>query len=190
MQDLLHQDTAPIHYVENALINSLFGLLCWQAIFEPVPGAFFHPYQNRPADLLTPDFCRARSVLLDGLLTQLDTGEYLATIRHNYRAKQGLQSPFVYWAALDEDLLEQALSCVPAAHLRKLFERLLANIKSNRAGLPDLIQFWPDERRYQMIEVKGPGDRLQDNQIRWLDYCAQHDIPVVVCYVQWQDAEQ
>lgn len=36
-----------------------------------------------------------------------------------------------------------------------------------------------------MIEVKGPGDRLQDNQLRWLDFCAEHGMPVEVCYVQW-----
>lgn len=190
VQELLHRDDAPIHYVENTLVNSLFGLLCWQAVFAPVPGAFFHPFQSGPADLLHPDFYRARSDLFDALLAQLDTGEYLATIRGNYLAKQGLQSPFVYWSALDENLLEQALACLPAAHLRKLFERLLANVKSNRAGLPDLIQFWPHERRYQMIEVKGPGDRLQDNQVRWLDYCHRHDMPVAVCYVQWQGAER
>ena len=34
-------------------------------------------------------------------------------------------------------------------------------------------------------EVKGSGDRLQDNQVRWLDYYAKHDMPVAVCYVQW-----
>jgi VRR-NUC domain len=36
-----------------------------------------------------------------------------------------------------------------------------------------------------MIEVKGPGDRLQDNQIRWLAYCAEHGIPARVVHVQW-----
>jgi len=51
--------------------------------------------------------------------------------------------------------------------------------------MPDLIQFWPEERRYLMIEVKGPGDRLQDNQLRWLDFCARHQMPVQVCYVEW-----
>jgi hypothetical protein len=28
-----------------------------------------------------------------------------------------------------------------------------------------------------MIEVKGPGDRLQDNQLRWIEYCAEHQMP-------------
>jgi hypothetical protein len=36
-----------------------------------------------------------------------------------------------------------------------------------------------------MIEVKGPGDRVQDNQRRLLEYCASHEIPVAVCYVRW-----
>lgn len=190
VQALLHQEKSPVYYVENTLINSLFGLLCWEAIFAPLPGAFFHPFQEGPADLLSPEFYSVRANLFDGQLAQLDTGEYLTTIRSNYQTKYGLQSPFVYWSALNDILLEQALTCLPPAHLRKLFQRLLDNIHSNRAGLPDLIQFWPHERRYQMIEVKGPGDRLQDNQIRWLDFCARHEIPVTVCYVQWQDALQ
>jgi hypothetical protein len=77
---------------------------------------------------------------------------------------------------------------MPPAHLRKFFERILHDLGANRTGFPDLIQFWPDEARYRMIEVKGPGDRLQDNQRRWLAYCASHEIPVTVCYVQWTAA--
>lgn len=187
VQAHLHREDAPVHYVENALINSLFGLLCWEAIFEAVPGAFFHPFQRGPADLLSPDFRGARTASFERLLAQLDSQDYRHTIRRNWRTKYGVQSPFVYWSALDESIVEQALACLPAAHLRKLFERLLADIKSNRAGLPDLIQLWPEQRRYRMIEVKGPGDRLQDNQLRWLDYCGQHEIPVAVCYVQWRE---
>ena len=37
-----------------------------------------------------------------------------------------------------------------------------------------------------MIEVKGPGDRLQDNQLRWIEYCTLHGMPVSVCYLQWE----
>jgi hypothetical protein len=44
----------------------------------------------------------------------------------------------------------------------------------------DLIQFWPAERSYRLIEVKGPGDRLKDNQRGWLRFFAQHGIPAAV----------
>lgn len=185
VRDHLHRDDAPVYYVENSLMNSLFGLLCWDAVFSPIPGAFFHPYHRGPADLHSADFQRRRTQQFGAALAQLDDDQYRATIRTNYAAKYGIQSPFLYWEAIDEELLDLALDCIPPLHLKRAFERILLDIKANRSGFPDLIQFWPAERRYNMIEVKGPGDRLQDNQLRWIDYCAAHQMPVSVCYLQW-----
>ncbi len=176
---------APALYVENALVNSLFGLLFWDAVFAPLPGAFFHPFQSGPADLHSADFRVRRAHQFDDGFALLRNGGYREVILQNFRIKENIQSPFVFWGAIDDDLLAMALDCLPPQHLEKCFERILQDIKSNRSGLPDLIQFWPAEKRYQMIEVKGPGDRLQDNQIRWLDYFPSHEIPVAVYYVQW-----
>lgn len=176
---------APALYVENALVNSLFGLLFWDAVFAPVPGAFFHPFQSGPADLHSPDFRARRAQQFEAGFERLHDGSYRQVILRNFRIKENTQSPFVFWGAVDAALLSLALDCLPPQHLQLCFERILQDIKSNRSGLPDLIQFWPAEKRYRMIEVKGPGDRLQDNQIRWLDYFARHDIPVAVYYVQW-----
>ena len=187
VQSHLAEDSAPVHYVENSLINSLFGLLCWPAIFAPLPGAFFHPFQRGPADLLNEDFQARRADLFQSCLAELDDGRYRQTIRARYVAKWGVQSPFVFWGALSEPLLEQALDCLPAEHLKHWFNRLLLDIKANRAGMPDLIQFWPQQKTYRMIEVKGPGDRLQDNQLRWLEFCHEHQMPIAVCYVQWAE---
>ncbi len=184
----LSEPEGPVHYVENSLICSLFGLLCWEAIFAPIPGAFFHPFHTGPVDLFSADFHPRRAELFAACLAHLDSPAYKQVIRQRYADKFGIQSPFVFWAALDQVLLEQALDCLPAAHLQAWFKRLLLDIKANRAGMPDLIQFWPAEQRYRMIEVKGPGDRLQDNQRRWLAFCAEHGMPVDVCYVQWVDA--
>ena len=44
-------------------------------------------------------------------------------------------------------------------------------------------------RMHAIIEVNGPGDRLQDNQTRWLTYCVAQEIPVCVCKVEWQAAQ-
>ncbi|MBD3896695.1 VRR-NUC domain-containing protein [Halomonas sp. ML-15] len=191
VRDHLQRDDAPVHYVENALIGGLFGLLCWEAIFAPLPGAFFHPFQRGPADLRREDFVSRRRERFAACLAQLEDGRYADTVRRHWHAKQGLASPFVDWQVLDQTLLERALECLPAAHLQRLFARLLEDIGSNRAGLPDLIQFLPDAARgprYRLIEVKGPGDRLQDNQRRWMAYFHTHDIPVSVCQVCWQEA--
>ncbi len=181
---------APAFYVENALINALFGLLCWEAVFAAIPGAFFHPFHHGPADLHSVDFYQRRQCEFAACLSQLDDLRYLATIRQHLVTKRGIQSPFVAWDWLPDELIELALLCIPPEHLKKWFSRILLDIKANRSGFPDLIQFWPAEQRYQMIEVKGPGDRLQDSQLRWIEYCAEHDMPVAVCYLQWAGASE
>lgn len=185
VQAHLSEPDAPVYYVENGLINSLFGLLCWEAIFAPLPGAFFHPFQRGPADLHSEDFHQRRASLFAACFEQLQDERYKNTIRQRYVDKWGIQSPFVFWNLLSEELLEQALACLPAEHLHYWFERLLLDIRANRAGMPDLIQFWPAQKTYRMIEVKGPGDRLQDNQLRWLEFCGEYQMPVTVCYVRW-----
>jgi len=179
---------APVFYVENTLLNSLLGLLCWEAIFAPLPGAFFHPFHAAPADLARADFYSRRAEAFEACLQSLQDGSYGERIRQRYREKFGIQSQFVSWTLLDETLLELALDCLPATHLDACFRRILLDVPNHRSGLPDLIQFWPCERRYRMIEVKGPGDRLQDNQKRWLAHARRHEIPVAVCYVQWAGA--
>ena len=184
-----HRAEAPVFYVENTLINGLFGLLCWPAVFAPLPGAFFHPFQSGPADLGAPDFVPRRQALFDACLAELHDGRYRATILQRFAEKHGTQSPFVAWGALSAELLTLALDCIPPEHLQHLFARLLRDVQANRTGLPDLVRFWPDRplgpERYAMVEVKAPGDKLQDNQIRWLAYCVEQGIPVQVCHVQW-----
>ena len=184
-----HTPQAPVFYVENTLITALFGLLCWPAIFAPLQGAFFHPFQSAPADFTVPDFAQRRADLFAHCLSELDDGRYRDTIRQRFADKHGVQNPLVNWPALHAELLELALACIPAVHLRALFERLRADPRHHRTGLPDLIRFWPAEQRYEMVEVKAPGDKLQDNQIRWLQYFVQHGIPARVCHVQWQTEE-
>jgi hypothetical protein len=179
------RENTHIHYVENALVMSLFGLLCWKAIFAPIPGAFFHDFQYGPADLSSGQFYERRQSEFIECFSQLESDRYKSTIRQCFVAKAGIQSPFVAWGMLNEQLLDWALWCFPAAHLRLWFEWIVRDIQANRAGFPDLVQFWPLDQRYRMIEVKAPGDRLQDSQRRLLEFCVSHQMPVSVCYVRW-----
>src|ERR1044072_4086892 len=183
-RDHLTSDAAPVHYVENALINSLFGLLCWEPVFAALPGAFFHPFQRGPADLHAPDFHARRADRFAACLAQLESGAYRETILRHLHGKAGVQSPFVFWGLLTPELVALALDCLPAAHLKLWFERLLRDIRGNSSGVADLIRFFLGAARHELIEVKGLGYRSQDNQIRWLAYCAQHGMPVLVLYVR------
>jgi hypothetical protein len=185
VRDQLSSTQAPVFYVENSLICSLFGLLCWEAIFHAVPGAFFHPFQTGPADLASPSFETRRHLVLSRCLIRLEDGSYQRHVMEMFNAKQGIQSPFVHWRALSQDLLQIALRCIGPEDIKLYCRRLLSGLMENCTGLPDLIQFDLHRCSYKMIEVKGPGDRLQDNQRRWLNYCLEHKLPMEVCKVNW-----
>lgn len=193
LQHLATED-APLFYVENTLINALFGLLCWPAIFKAIPGAFFHPFHSGPADLMREDFVSRRQQDFDRCFKLLESADYRSQILETFGKKQGIANPFVVWPVLTGELLELAMDCIPTTHLAALFQRLLSNLKEHRSGFPDLIRFVPDAddpgQRYEMIEVKGPGDRLQDHQRRWLHFFAREGIPASVCYVRWRENER
>ena len=69
-------DASTVRYVENGLITALFGILCWPAIFAPVPGAFFHDFHHGPVDLEGSHFYRRRKREFDDCLSNLDSGRY------------------------------------------------------------------------------------------------------------------
>ncbi|MFV8782616.1 VRR-NUC domain-containing protein [Microbulbifer sp. SA54] len=172
-------------YVENTLFNGVLGLYIWDLLFAPVPGAFFNPFQVAPSDFRTPDFYPSRREALDQRLAEL-TGQTLAArVWQHFDSKQGIANPLVAWEALSAALLTRALEHIPAHHWRELFRRLLADISHHRNGLPDLIHF-PADGGYELVEVKGPGDRLQQNQQRWLGFFARHGIPHRVLHVEWR----
>jgi hypothetical protein len=187
VRDHLSTEQTPAFYVENSLICSIFGLLCWPAIFAPIRGAFFHRFHSAPVDLWTPEFVQSRSALFDRCLDELDNGQYRSSVLQRFVDKFGVRSPFVHWQGLSAELVQLALSWIPSSDLKLYFARLLEDLRDNSSGLPDLIQFNTGARGYRMIEIKGPGDRLQDNQRRWLAYCDRHQLPMEVLHVRWEN---
>lgn len=173
-------------HCENGLFTSLFGLLFWPVLFEALPGAFFHPFQAGPADLFRPDFVERRSHQIQDRLALLDSDAYQQTIRETWQRKHGRACTLVHWGLLDESLLENALRCIPAKHLAIVFKHLLSDLRHHRRGMPDLALFDQQQSHYQLIEVKGPGDRLQDHQRLWIETMLREGLPVSVAEVRWE----
>ena len=172
------------YYVENSLLPGLFGLYFWDVIFAPVKGVFFNPLQRGPSDLFGPLFHDRRQELIDQRLNRMGDGDYFSeTVLATFEQKQGIANYFVNWQRMTGTLLELALEQIPQQHLVLIFKRLLRDLRHNCNGLPDLVTF--SETGYCMIEIKGPGDTLQDNQKRWLRFFHQHDMPARVVNVIW-----
>jgi len=175
------------YYVENSLFNGVLGLLIWDAVFAPVPGAFYNPFQHRPADFYAADFQAKRASLFAPIWSRINSTEDIWLQASTcWQDKSDRMNPLVNWLAIDLEILELALQRIPFGHWMRIFERILLDLRNNRAGFPDLVLF-PATGNYQLIEVKGPGDSLQKNQQRWMDYFAQHDIPHAIARVHWTD---
>ncbi|MDV5044917.1 VRR-NUC domain-containing protein [Vibrio diabolicus] len=169
-----------VFYAENALLNSLLGLTFWDAIFAPIEGAFINAYQYRPLDLYHSDFVTKRQALIDTAFAELEAGS-TQTLLAKYDEKFGISNPFVHWNLISKELLETALNTIPTNMLMALFKIQLSDLKLYRNGMPDLIAF--KENEFEWIEVKGPGDKLQDNQWRWIKEFTRLNVPFAVCYV-------
>ncbi|MEH6568068.1 MAG: VRR-NUC domain-containing protein [Halioglobus sp.] len=185
--DALRNQWASVHFLENKLMNTLFGLAFWEQIFMSVPGVFHNPYQSVPADMYDGHFRERRKSELEArmaLLAEVDLREELNRARALY---ENYQCRWVDWHRVSAEIQDAALTVIPAEHLLAIWQRQLFDPRENRNGFPDLIAFGESPGDYRMIEVKAPGDRLQDNQKRWLRYFAQHNMPASVAWVDWCD---
>lgn len=174
-------------YVENLLFCGLFGLLFWDIIFAPIPGAFFHPFQRGPKHLHTEFFYADRQALIESRLADMNTAGWQQRIWQHFESRHGIANTLVVWEALSPELIDMALRHIPASHLQIIFRQLALHPGLYGSGFPDLIRF--SHNGYELIEVKAPNDRLQPNQRRWFRRFAETGIPARLLNVTWVDAD-
>lgn len=169
------------YFTENAFLGGLFGLIYWEVIFAPVEGAFLNQFQVGPKDLNSRSFVAKRDTEIQEAKTAfIDHGYPLLMTRWN--EKKGTLNPFVFWDTFPIELIERTRQCLSPSQLLALCDVIFMDIKAYRAGMPDLVAFKNDQ--IQWIEVKGPGDKLQDNQWRWIKQCQKLGFPIRTCYVK------
>ncbi len=176
-----------VHYVENQLMCALFGLAFWEQIFAPLPGAFNNPFQAAPADMYEASFRHARKAQLEARFEQLAQVNLAAELAAAHRRYSDYQCRWINWRAIHPGLVETAAATIPAPHLLAIWRRMLFDPRENRRGFPDLLALGEGAGEYCMIEVKGPGDTLQESQKRWLRFFGEQGIPAAVAHVSWTD---
>ncbi|EGO21271.1 hypothetical protein SERLADRAFT_441630 [Serpula lacrymans var. lacrymans S7.9] len=62
-------------HCETRVIHMLFGLLFWDIIFAPVPGAFETPFQSAPLDIAEDSFYHSRKEIIEQRLEELESGK-------------------------------------------------------------------------------------------------------------------
>jgi hypothetical protein len=178
--EALNKEGWQAFYLENQFLNTLFGLAFWDILFAPVEGAFVNPYQRQPLDLYRKEFVESRKQLVERRLNDIRQ-QGIAYLVDRHKNKNGLQNPFIVWELLDDSWLTLAMESILNDQLVGLFEVILSDIRAYRAGQPDVVAFKDGD--WMWYEVKGPGDKLQHNQIRWMKQFERLNIRYQVCYV-------
>lgn len=177
---LLTSDGGRAWHLENLLPLGLAGLCFWDAVFMPVAGAFSHPFQLGPHDLLWPDFAARRRDVLARRIDRLRApGTLAAELRRTVAEKRGVANRLVHWGVWDDALVDGLLAGVPHAALLALAVYTVNHLARARTGFPDLLLVYgPDA--WELVEVKGPTDQLQPAQRVWLRVLADLGLPARV----------
>lgn len=184
---LLHLEKSGLKgfYVENYLWTSLFGLIFWDQVFKSKPGVFFNPFQRGPNDLYTEDFYLNRKAEIERRLKFIGTDGWEEEILELYDEKKNTANHLVRWKQIKKSEIGRVLKKVPPEDIKAIVKRMSKSLRHHSSGFPDLFVYHPRKRDYCLVEIKGPGDQLQQSQKRWLRYFKDKNIPCKILKVTY-----
>ncbi|TFK36369.1 VRR-NUC domain-containing protein [Crucibulum laeve] len=170
---------------ETRILTTLFALLFWDVIFTDIPGAFETAYQSAPLDMAEDSFYHARKDLIDARLRDIKSGkarEILEKHDEKYREKN-VWCIGVRWDMCERCDLVEIVECLGGPSLATICRLFCEDYAGRNSGVPDLIVWNAEKRLCKFVEVKGPGDRPQENQKLWFDTLLGASAAVEVCLV-------
>ncbi|KAL1944729.1 hypothetical protein VTO73DRAFT_3159 [Trametes versicolor] len=170
-------------HCEGRIVTTLFGLLFWDIIFAPVPGAFETRYQSAPLDLAEDTFYYVRQPLADARLAEIKDGRAAEILEAAYDEHQGKMCVGVRWDLFEKDDLLGIVKGLKANGLAIICKLMCEEYAARTGGVPDLILWHPTDNTTKFVEVKGPNDSLQENQKVWIDVLSRAGVEVELCHV-------
>lgn len=176
-------------HCETRIIVMLFGLLFWDVIFAPIPGTFETPYQTAPLDIAEDSFYHSRKDLIETRLSEIQNGkaaDIIVRVDRTHRAS-GTWCVGVQWDLLSSEDLVDIVKCIGGDSLSVICRVLCEDYGARLSGGPDLFLWNAKDHTCKFVEVKGPGDTLQENQKVWIDVLLSAPVPVEICRVVEND---
>ncbi|KAJ8476350.1 hypothetical protein OPV22_020077 [Ensete ventricosum] len=157
---------------ESGIWMTIFGLLMWDVIFSNVPDVFMSRFQIAPLDFDTDDFYVTRESLIESQLQKINGGMAEEILISSWESHVGIACRGVNWERHSLSDLRAAVACIGGSPLASLCRHLATDYRSWSSGMPDLLlwRFHGDkgEGEAKLVEVKGPTDRLSEQQRAWL----------------------
>ena len=176
-------------HAEGSVVNTICTILFWDIIYgTDIPDVFRSPSQVVPLDFDTDEFYKFRRVKIDDRLTDIfnwseeERNGFVSEIWHD---NCHVTSSPANWALFQNlEQFQGLLGCLTNKQLSGICERLIKNHRHTRSGFPDLTLWNVGTKELWFCEVKGPGDRLSNKQILWLEYLTELGVRASVCHVE------
>lgn len=183
-------------HAEGGLWTTLYGLLLASAYFLPVPGMLPTRFLSGPLDVGTPGFAPRRREAVSRLQERIRGGEAPEIIATAWARHQGQALAGVSWERAGLEDLQSLVQGLGPEGLSAVLEVLLDQGWRASRGLPDLVLLPGEGVRLTellpsrlpegpvLVEVKGPGDQLRDEQIVWMDRLVRAGVSVELWWVR------
>ncbi|XP_048333318.2 fanconi-associated nuclease 1 homolog isoform X4 [Ziziphus jujuba] len=158
-------------HTESGIWLTIFGLLMWDVMFCDVPNVFRTRFQTAPLDLETDSFYLVRKDQIESHLKKIHDGMAEEILITSWQSHQGTACRGVNWDRVTLSDLRAAVGCIGGPCLALFCRHLAQDYRSWSSGMPDLLLWrFHDEYRAEakLVEVKGPRDRLSEQQRAWL----------------------
>ncbi|KAG2484067.1 hypothetical protein HYH03_017087 [Edaphochlamys debaryana] len=175
---------------EGGVWGTLWGLLLWDVLFMEVDEVFRSPFQTAPLDLDTDAFLPARRSAIDARLQEIAGGAAPALLRATWAQHCGTWCRGVSWDRVPLEELEEMARCIGGLGLSVVCRLLAEDPAGWRGGMPDLLLWKPGRGEAMVSEVKGPRDRLSDQQRAWLAALAAAGLRAEVLRIQEAPPEE
>ncbi|KAK9672612.1 hypothetical protein RND81_12G112200 [Saponaria officinalis] len=173
-------------HAESGIWLTVYGLLMWDVIFSDVPNVFRTRFQNAPLDMGSDNFYVVRRSIIEAHLQKIDEGLGETILIMSWESHQGTVCRGVNWEKHSLSELRAAVTCIGGPCLANLCRLLAQDYRSWSSGMPDLL-LWRFHGNYngeaKLVEVKGPRDRLSEQQRAWLLTLMDCGFTVEVCKV-------
>ncbi|XP_074319682.1 fanconi-associated nuclease 1 homolog isoform X2 [Silene latifolia] len=171
---------------ESGIWLTIYGLLMWDIIFADVPDVFRTRFQNAPLDMDSDNFYVARRSIIEAHLQKIHEGLSETILIMSWESHVGTVCRGVNWEKHSLSELRAAVTCIGGPCLANLCRLLAQDYRSWTSGMPDLL-LWRFQGDYngeaKLVEVKGPRDRLSEQQRAWLLTLMDCGFTVEVCKV-------
>ncbi|KAL8259979.1 hypothetical protein R6Q59_027932 [Mikania micrantha] len=142
--------------------------------------------ETSPLDLGTDYFYEARKSTMEQLLSKIQEGMAEEILITSWESHFGTSCRGVNWNRHSLTELRAVVTCIGSDCLTTICRHLAQDYRSWSSGMPDLL-LWRFHSDYsgeaKLVEVKGPRDRLSEQQRAWLLFFMDSGFNAEVCRV-------